>query len=107
MVRLMDSALILYHVKMQILFAPVASVSAIVASEILAVTVLKVIHFEKSSPSVSSITFGRAMQCSYCIKYNENIYVSIPFILKACRIELVLSQHHIVVFQHSLVLFYC
>ena len=42
MVRLMVSVLIPCHVKIQILFAPAASVSAAVASEILAETVLKV-----------------------------------------------------------------
>ena len=49
MVRLMVSVLIPCDVTIQILCAPVASVSVAVASEILAVTVLKVTRSAKSS----------------------------------------------------------
>ena len=66
MVFLMDSVLIPYHVTMQVLFAPMAYVSAILGSEILVVIALKVIPLEKSSlVSAPTMEYNNEMYSYY------------------------------------------
>ena len=70
MVLQMVSVLIPCDVKMQILCAPVASVSAIVGSEISAVTVLKVYALQKLHLRFLSLDFNKNHNAHYSFSMN-------------------------------------